>query len=690
MTTRRRLRRLGAAASSVLVVLSAFLVLDARPAGAHAAFVSSDPEPGERLSSAPGVVVVRFSEPLVPRLSDVVVQAPDGERFEGRVTADHGQEIVVTLRTNAPGVYEVDWHTVSPLDGHTLKGGFRFGVGVDPGGTGAGTVVGPSDEDLALAPLRAVEDAALLATIGGWALAVLARRRPPLAWVRPSTRAPLLLALVAGTGVVLGEALLAARSVSLDGVGTYLTAESGLPRLARVALEAIGVQLAVLGWSGAATAAAGGALVALAASGHARVVDPAAWGIVVDSAHLLAAGLWAGALLRLPRMRPPSGWRGSEARELLRRFTPIAIPAFVATVAFGTLRSTQELAGLGDLLDSSYGRLLSLKIVAVVAMVPLSIRAWRRRRPVPKAEAFIGVGVVVLAASLAAYPLPPRRAAEAGAEPEKATRPEVPRQGDLAFGLTVGDQLVGVTVRPARPGHNEVFLHPVVAGSGSVPELRLGVGGRNLPLDDCGPTCRRTDADLTGGETIRVHAPRTSGGSGRISLPPLPVPDGTDVLERADRRMDALRSYSYDETLGPVDPPVRAAYEFRVPDRMHLRLESGAETIRIGTSSWRRESPDNPWEHQKSPPLEIPNFIWDQPRRRAITVVGSDSLDGVETRVVSFFASTVGGTEIWYRLWIDDDRLVQRAEMLAAGHFMEQRFSGFDPPVDIGPPTPAR
>lgn len=49
---------------AVLVTVLFGVVMMPRAASAHAAFVSSSPEPGERLSSAPGVVRITFSEPL--------------------------------------------------------------------------------------------------------------------------------------------------------------------------------------------------------------------------------------------------------------------------------------------------------------------------------------------------------------------------------------------------------------------------------------------------------------------------------------------------------------------------------------------------------------------------------------------------------------------------------------------------
>ncbi|MGH2690381.1 MAG: copper resistance protein CopC, partial [Actinomycetota bacterium] len=73
--TLRWLAATGAAAALVLVPAAA--------AEAHAAFVSSTPSPGAELRSAPGVVVLRFSEPLVGRLSNVVVADPTGATWQG-------------------------------------------------------------------------------------------------------------------------------------------------------------------------------------------------------------------------------------------------------------------------------------------------------------------------------------------------------------------------------------------------------------------------------------------------------------------------------------------------------------------------------------------------------------------------------------------------------------------------------
>ena len=127
---RRRVIMLMAVAGVALSVLG----FGAPPARAHAAFVLSQPQPGAQLSSAPGVVEIGFSEPIIVDLSSLTVTDPGGRRWSRTVARE--QSMLATLDTNLPGVYVVAWKTVSPVDGHNLRGTFRFGVGATPGEEG--------------------------------------------------------------------------------------------------------------------------------------------------------------------------------------------------------------------------------------------------------------------------------------------------------------------------------------------------------------------------------------------------------------------------------------------------------------------------------------------------------------------------------------------------------------------------
>lgn len=43
----------------------------------------------------------------------------------------------------------------------------------------------------------------------------------------------------------------------------------------------------------------------------------------------------------------------------------------------------------------------------------------------------------------------------------------------------------------------------------------------------------------------------------------------------------------------------------------------------------------------------------------------------------------LGGASIWFRLWIDDEGLVRRAEVRAQGHVMDHTYSEFNSPIEI-------
>src|SRR6266700_3632115 len=166
------------------------------PAGAraHAFVVQSNPEEtGARLGTAPGAVVLTFSEAIQPGLSRAVVTTPDGQSASG---SGRGTAISVPLATNAPGVYRVTWKVVSADDGHTTSGSFRFTVGSLRGRIGAGSTGTPAWQSVLFAVGRTVEYTALLLAAGLLLLHWLARRREELAWMNAQLAPRLRVALL--------------------------------------------------------------------------------------------------------------------------------------------------------------------------------------------------------------------------------------------------------------------------------------------------------------------------------------------------------------------------------------------------------------------------------------------------------------------------------------------------------------
>jgi copper transport protein len=666
----------------VAVCLALVVGLAPRPVSAHATLLSSTPQPGQELRTGPGVVVLTFSQQLDIELSRASVAAPNGRRFDQ--TSVSSDEIRVAVTSNAPGVYQVSWTSVSAVDGHTLSGGFRFGVDVSPTGAAVDAPL-PGAADLALAALRALEYAGLLLAVGLLLVLQLAALTPRLDWVRTGLPVVLAATAVAGLAVVLGEALVAAGAPSLAAVSAYLgSGPAGWTRLGRVAAEVAAVVVA-LRWPRLAVLPLGAALVALAASGHAAAVQPAPLGVAVTVLHLASAGLWAGGIMALAVQRPPDGWRAREGRRLLGRFSPVALAAFSVTALTGVLQGAEELNGLGDLVATAYGQVLGLKALAVLAMVPLSVLAWRRLFPAPRLEAALALLVVAASALLAAFPLPPARLQEAEAAqagPEAAL--ELPSAGDLTMASSAGDVLVGLTLRPGRPGRNTAWLYVLPIGgepAASGLTVTMTAGGRAEAVRRCGPACRAADLELGGGESLTVVV--AGAGTASFRVPALPAPDAQAVVTRVQQVMHALRTYRLDETLRPAKVPLQVTYAFQAPDRLEYQVQGGGDTVIVGQQQFSRDGPDAAWHVLSMPAVRVPDFIWD-----GATVEAAHALTAAAgaLQVVSFYES-LDGVPVWFELSVDGQGLVENAAMRAQAHFMTHHYYDFDTPLTISPPS---
>lgn len=228
---------------ALLILAGMGVMLTAPHAFAHAAILSTEPVAASELTAAPGVVLLRFTEPLNVALSSASVTDPDGRRFEAEAQSEG--EILVPVRSNAPGVYRVDWVTVSTLDGHTLRGAFRFGVGVSPGaGAEGGVELSPRPVDVAVALARFIEYVALFAAIGILLVRGLARRAPAINWVNPPLRLAVTLALSSGLLVIVGEVVATDAPPAL--FWSYLaTGPAGVARLTRLLAEGLAVAAVV-------------------------------------------------------------------------------------------------------------------------------------------------------------------------------------------------------------------------------------------------------------------------------------------------------------------------------------------------------------------------------------------------------------------------------------------------------------
>jgi putative copper export protein len=258
-------------------------------------------------------------------------------------------------------------------------------------GRGETTLSFPSPVALAIGAFQWVEYLGLLGFIGVVVVRRLAANQPPLHWARLPMQPALAVALVGGAGTVV-----------FGGPG-------GWARVVRVLAEGVALALCL---RGVRLVVVPGLLAAvlLAFAGHATRAQPQLAGIAVDAVHVLSAGMWAGGIVAMATVKPPGGWRESDGRALLERFSRVAPLAFAITALTGVLRATEELSAVSDLWATSYGIVLDLKAVGILVMVILSWLAWRRGLQVARLEAGIAVVVIGATALLAAFPVTPAQA----------------------------------------------------------------------------------------------------------------------------------------------------------------------------------------------------------------------------------------------------------------------------------------
>lgn len=468
MTPSRGPRALVAARVIAAALLGAgALVATATPASAHALLQRSTPASDSIVDEAPSEVLIAFTEPPDPDLSQIDVLDSRGTSVaDGPASVPPGDEyqLRVALRPGlADGVYTVTWRTTSTADGHSTGNSFAFGVGVSPAGSAppAGAVIPetptPSPEAVAGRWLLYGGLAVLLAT-ATMRFAVLRERPSGSRIVLP----------VAWTLAAVGLALVAVAEGSAAGVslGTLLSSATGTP-LARqgvaVALTGVAVALASIRRSDAALAAVGvGASAALlfhAIGGHAGAPGPwRGFDVLVQWLHLLAVGIWIGGLAwLLVDLRDAAGVRRDTH---IRRFSGLAAPALAVVLATGTIRSVDLLGGwtvLGRLLTTGWGNALLWKLGVFAALVVLA--AWNRFvnvRRLDDAHAFsvrrllggellLGASIFAVTGVLAGLPPPAQLAAM-----EVPARPRLIVSGS-DFATTT---LVRLEISPGTVGQN--------------------------------------------------------------------------------------------------------------------------------------------------------------------------------------------------------------------------------------------
>jgi copper transport protein len=447
------------------------------PAGAHALLRDSDPAAGSSLDRAPRQVVLTFTERPELGLSGIQVLDTGGrqvQRGESAPVQGAPLQLAVGLGDLADGTYTVSWRVVSRDDGHVTVGSFAFGVGVPAPGSTAETQAASQGEaprpSAAATAARLVLYAGLVLLVGVAVTGLATSGR-----VLPQDARPLL-AVAGALTVAGGAARFLAEQARIDApLGTLLASSTGqgLLRLAvgvlvtavatwLLAAAAGGEPARVDSWRLALVgAAAGGTMLLHVLVGHAAGPSPLRTvNLGVQWLHLLAVGAWIGGLVWLL-----AGLRGRDRPEQVTsvvRFSKLAAPVLALVAVTGLSRALHLAGGWQGLLDSSYGRLLDLKVALFLGLVALG--ALNRFRIVPalaggvrrlgglrrNARGEVALAACILAVTAVLSQLPPGKFVVEQASARPPAPPSVQVEGsDFATSVRIA-----LTVAPGTPGPN--------------------------------------------------------------------------------------------------------------------------------------------------------------------------------------------------------------------------------------------
>jgi len=643
----------------ILVVLAVAALAAPATAMAHATLVRTTPAHGAVLDRAPHVVRVEFDDRVRIASGNAVVANGSGKSALAGRPRVTGRTLLLPLRTGLKdGVYSVRWSIFSD-DGHREEGTLAFGVG--SGAAAPISVLGAS------APfawnnvlLRTLYFFGLLAAGGATIFWLLVRGLH-------SDR------LRAAYAHLLFFALLAA---FLGGSGIVHSAPPGT-RFAL--LLKIAVTIALVGGAAAALAPTVRVLLAVAAAcslallaaptlaGHAldrnqpRVLAP-----LVDVAHAASAAVWIGGLLSLVYVLPRAEDPALRATAV-RRFSTSALVAVSVLALTGLGRALTELSAVSQIWSTSYGRTLIVKTALFAPLVGLGwlnrsvlIDAFSRLRRSAAAEVTL-LCVVVVAVAVLTELRPGKDAPTATAAPLAAAQPAaLPPRNAVVDARELGTLALAVA---RTPGATTVTL----LGSDGT-----GANGRRVAVNGtvatpCGSGCYRATTAATGPLRVEVNGRSTT-----FDVPARARP-AADLLRRVARAYRASRTMVFDERLAS-SPTISSTTRFRMiaPDKLAYQTRNGPAGVVIGAVRWDKDSPSAPWVKSPQTPVHVTEPGWGKPTN--VHEIAPGVLTFLDRQIPAWFHMTLGGER------------PRRVRMTAAAHFMDDRYAGFDVPVEISPP----
>ena len=567
-------RRLWSAASA-LVLFAFYLLAAPAPASAHAFLIQSSPAAGQRLRLAPRTLSLTFTEPVVRGSIHLLVKAASGSLVRtGAVFLAGGRSTVsASFPALRPGVYLVDWQVVSAEDGHYSSGEFAFAIGSGIPLRSLHAETGqPTDWPNAVAGWLLLLGSAL--ALGGFANERLIGRRigaTPGAFAR---RSFLLIALgVALTGSTLSLLLF----VASLGAGSPLVTLLRLHTWAQALVVPAGVwnltsfvlvlYALLVSWrrQGGGSVLAALVLTALAVAMRSHPAATGAWwASIAVAVHVIVAQLWVGMLLNLVLVlwRKDTYLSHADVSGAIAQYARFALFSVAAVLASGIVAAFAVFTSIGQLVTTTYGRVLLGKAALVIVALLLALRSRisvsrskdassiLRSRPAMQWEASLLALVLGVAVLLGNVAPPPPAIAAAANSPGSLLGPPAPSGPALTLAGQAGWLEVFLTASrgrltlqvvspeserpggvrlpsPDSPTGNAVFAEPPSGRHGSI----------GLSLRSCGAGCFTVPFRWRPGVTrlhLEVTAKGWAGGGLSFAVPWPPQPaspsDWTEVL----------------------------------------------------------------------------------------------------------------------------------------------------------------
>lgn len=404
-----RIARIAALAAA----LGAALALPAA-ASAHAYLVRTSPSASVTLDKSPRQVALTFDEAVEPKFALISVTDVQGNPVTSgplHRSAANPDTLVVPVKKLPEGWYLVYWRAIS-VDGHPVQGAFTFAVGPNPGPAPQFTIPHVS-QTATTTPLLVARWAVFLTVMSAIGLFVLRMliARPLVRRVEGSNLRALSVSVVVASALgLVAIPVYLEESTAVDSLRSfwsfgslvplwtttafgrgYLKMELCLALFCAAAFIAIWVDrprlerrtiASILALVGALVAAAA-VLVLPGASGHAAQTPPKGVSVFLDWLHLVSGSIWLGGLIGLLVL-----WRSLPVTKRVAglivsvpRFSNVAFGSVLVLLATGIGATVVHLPVVQALWQTSYGKVILIKIAILLATLPLAAVNLLRTKP---------------------------------------------------------------------------------------------------------------------------------------------------------------------------------------------------------------------------------------------------------------------------------------------------------------------